>query len=289
MRKHFFIFSTVLILFPSGAQAFNAMTGGTYNIPTSIMSGGVGAMGATGSYQVNFTLGQPAPIEPSGSVTDDFNLYNNYPGFWNTVDMECNPIPTLWVVPKISWFPANDTNNVVFFDYSSSSCHEKQDCVNQEVNCEYEFDFGDNGLGSIVGGNGTNIIVYEYVEAGDYTTSLTMTELDSNTVAVANVSVTAKIVETPLPALDVVSDIDNANVTLSITDPDLTDSDVDSVTVFWADRYRSEYTWPLTTNIEHTYTRTGTDYHIRVKMVNTAGEEFNYTFINNEALIVSIP
>ena len=53
------------------------------------------------------------------------------------------------------------------------------------------------------------------------------------------------------------------------------------------DRYRDEYSLPATIN--HTYTRTGIDYHIRVKIVNTIGEEFNYTFTYDENLAVSIP
>lgn len=160
-------------------------------------------------------------------------------------------------------------------------------CVKEDRVCTDEWDFG--GVGGIVGGNGYDIIVYRYDEAGDYTASLTMTEQDSGTVATKSLMLTAEIVETPLPALNFVSSVASATVTLSITDPNSTDTDVESVIVFWGDRYRSEYIGPLPTNIEHTYTRTGSDYHIRVKAILTDGGEFNYNFMADGDLTVSIP
>ena len=95
--------------------------------------------------------------------------------------------------------------------------------------------------------------------------------------------------KTPLPSIDFITLVDDNTVTLLVTDLDPTDADVESVIVFWGDRYRSEYIGILPIDFEHTYTHTGTDYHIRVKTVTTNGEKFNYTFRNDEDLTVSIP
>lgn len=97
------------------------------------------------------------------------------------------------------------------------------------------------------------------------------------------------IEKTPLPAIDFATAVDGAIVSLSVMDLDPTDSDIESVIVYWGDRYRSEYNGILPVNFEHTYTRTGHNYHIRVRTVTTSGEKFNYIFRNDDNLLVSIP
>ena len=205
----------------------------------------------------------------------------------NDPEDPCLDIDYLVINPHFSTLTSSDTDRVVFFNSNQATCFEMVSCIKQDRVCTDEWDFGGNG--DIVGGNGNDIVVYRYDAGGDYTASLTLTESVSGTPATWSLSVTAEIVETPLPALNFVSGVDVATVTLSITDPVSSDAAVESLTVFWGDRYRSEYIWPPSTNIEHTYTRTGTDYHIRVKTMNVGGEEFNYTFINDEDLTVSIP
>lgn len=92
-----------------------------------------------------------------------------------------------------------------------------------------------------------------------------------------------------LPAISFSTEVNSATVSLNISDLDPTDTDVDTVIVFWGDRNRTEYSGSLPATIEHTYTRTGTNYHIRVKTVNTGREEFNYTFMNDEYLTITTP
>ena len=178
------------------------------------------------------------------------------------------------IIPMVGGLSSTDTDKVVFF-----TCHNNENGTLLNKTCGGEWEYG--GLGQIVGGNGNNIIVYRYDTAGDYTAHLTTAE------AVSSIGVTAHIVETPLPLIDFATTVDTATVSLSVTDLDPNDSEVENVIVFWGDRYRDEYSLPATIN--HTYTRTGTSYHIRVKAVNIQGEEFNYTFISDEDLTVSIP
>ncbi|MFH2142753.1 MAG: hypothetical protein ABIJ97_10040 [Bacteroidota bacterium] len=85
MKKLLSFFSVVFILIPSFVQAFNAMSGGTYSIPASVVSGGGVAMEG-GSYQLINTLGQSTPLELSGAASDENELYANAPGFWNVVN-----------------------------------------------------------------------------------------------------------------------------------------------------------------------------------------------------------
>ena len=241
------------------------------NDPTAGVTGAGILLGHVSFQKNNFTV-------PAISLT--YGRDGTYKNFVTTdsliLDDQSNGVLFDPVIPMVRGIHSAEINRVMFF-----ACYNNDNGILENRDCGGEWDFG--GTGQIVGGNGNNIIVYQYDSAGDYTANLTMGE------SVINMEITAAIVETPLPVLNFVSDVDNATVTLSITDPDYTDTDVESVTVFWGDRYRSEYIGTLPTTIEHTYTRTGTDYYIRVKTVNTGGEMFNYTITSNKDLIVSIP
>lgn len=210
-------------------------------------------------------LGESDPLNPN----DPYQLINYYV-----------------VNPQLSALPSS-ADRVVFFDTSPSVCYEMVNCVKEDRICSDTWDFG--GDGGIVGGNGDDIVAYQYNTSGDYTVSLTMTEQDSDTTATNNFTVTAEIVQTPLPSIDFATTVNTAAVSLSITDLDPNDSDVASVIVFWGDRYRTEETVSLPATIDHTYTRTGSEYHIRVKAIFADGGVFNYTFMADENLTVSIP
>ena len=232
------------------------------------------------------------PLEDDSQGDPDNDLLYNFEEFQRGSDPHdvlspCSATDFLVLRPSFTATSSLDTDRVVFFNSSQAVYLEVVSCVPEEKDCRDEWDFG--GVGDIVGGNGDDIIVYRYDASGDYIISLTMTEGNSGTSVSANAEVTAKIVETPLPAIDFATTVYNATVSLTITDLDLTDSDVASVIVFWGDRYRTQDTVSLPATINHTYTRTGSEYHIRVKAILTDGESFNYTFIADEGLTVSIP
>ena len=283
MKKNISLITLLVIFITLPCQAQTESH--SYRITSAVISGG-GSKSESMSYKSHSTIGQPSPLPNQGEVAES-SSYRLQPGFWSALESECDPTPTLWIIPRLIFYSSSDTDNIVFFDSSGSSCYERQNCVNQELTCNYEISYGDSGFGRIVGGNGANIVVYQYDAAGDYTASLTMTEQDSSTTVSDNLTVNAEIVETPLPAIDFISDVANANVSIIITDLDPSDTAIESVIVYWGDRYRVEYSLPAAIN--HTYTRTGTDYHIRVQIVNTEGEAFNYTFMADEDLRVSIP
>ncbi|MCK5606309.1 hypothetical protein KAR91_30695, partial [Candidatus Pacearchaeota archaeon] len=245
--------------------------------------------GMPDGWEVDYDLN---PIVDDSSDDPDNDGLNNRDEFQRGSDPHdpddpCLYIDYLVINPHFSALTSFDTDRVVFFNSSQSTCFEMVSCIKQDRVCTDEWNFGEEGC--VVGGNGDDIVVYRYDIEGDYIASLTMTEQSSGATATENLTVTAEIVETPLPAIDFFSSIDNATVTLSVTDLDSSDAAIESVIVFWGDRYRTEYIWPLSGDIEHTYTRTGSEYHIRVKVILTDGGEFNYTFMADEDLTVSIP
>lgn len=181
---------------------------------------------------------------------------------------------------------SSDMDKVVFFDSSHSSCYEMVACVKEDRLCSKIWDFG--GAGNIIGGNGADIVVFQYDEPGDYTTSLTMTEQDSGTTATENLTVTAETVQTPLPSIDFSTTVIADTVSLVVTDLDPTDAHITSLIVFWGDRNRDDYTGSLPATINHHYNRAGTDYRIRVKAFTDSGE-FNYSYMDDENLTVNIP
>jgi hypothetical protein len=60
------------------------MQSDNYRIPTAVFSGG-GATVSSTSYKTNSTLGQPSPLMDTNNPPYS-DSYNNYPGFWYTVD-----------------------------------------------------------------------------------------------------------------------------------------------------------------------------------------------------------
>ncbi|MBC8318941.1 MAG: hypothetical protein H8E41_13655 [Desulfobulbaceae bacterium] len=189
--------------------------------------------------------------------------------------------------PMLSVTSSSDTNRVVFFDDSQTACYGMVSCEKQNRDCITTWNFG--GDGNIVGGNGDDIIVFEYDAYGDYDFIYSVGIEGSGTSTAMGSMITAEEVETPLPDLNIGSSIDNSTVSLSITDPEPSDAAIETIIVFWGDRYRTEHPWPPSAPIKHTYTRTGSDYHIRLKTLNEGAKQFNYTFMYDEDLKISIP
>jgi hypothetical protein len=74
---------TVLVSWVWFAHA--GMQSTNYAIPTSVMSGGGGAMSAT-SFNANATVGQPSPLMDPALPPTSLN-YDLYPGYWYTVEL----------------------------------------------------------------------------------------------------------------------------------------------------------------------------------------------------------
>lgn len=254
---------------------YTAATGPITEIPNSVWFGGDQGIGwILGEVTMPLHLeltghGEAYQVQVSGAQT---NMRGGYEasGFLDADEKISAPVIPIMLRGEHS----TDMDRVMFF-----SCYNNINGTLENRDCEGDWNFG--GLGQVVGGNGNNIIVYQYDSAGDYTATLTTAD------SVTSLDITAAIVETPLPIIDFDTSIATATVSLAITDLDPSDTAIESVIVYWGDRYRVEYNLPAAIN--HTYTRTGTDYHIRVKAVNTIGEEFNYTFRYDEDLSVSIP
>lgn len=165
----------------------------------------------------------------------------------------------------------------------------------------YDWDFG--GAGAVVGGNGTDTIVYQYDAVGDYIVGLAMTESISGMTATDTITVTAEVVEITKPDADFaisVGAVDDPDTpadetkTVTLTSP-LLPADIDRAYVYWGDRARDVITNPeidLAGGLTYTYSRGGRSYNIRVMIVmtiNSARYRFDYTYSDDGDLTVTIP
>ena len=181
-----------------------------------------------------------------------------------------------------SALPSPDTDRVIFFDASESSCYEMVNCTMEDRECVLEWDFG--GSGSIVGGDGNNIVVFQYNEGGEYTVTLTMTELNSNMTSTDNIAITALAVEASSSSNYFSTEVTGNTVTLTVSVPE----NVVNMQIFWGDRKRSKYDSPIPKTVEHTYKRLG-EYSLHISTVDEAGSKINYTFVDDEDLAISVP
>lgn len=189
----------------------------------------------------------------------------------------------LKVIPHVSGLTSMDTDLVVTLDGSRSACYELVNGVAESRTCSYEWDFG--GSGTIIGGNGADVIVYRYDAAGDYTTSLTMTESTTGKVVKNSIIVTAEIVEPPALTTDFSTLVDGGTVTLTANLP--TDVNIVRIHVYWGDRQHTLFTDPANDLMQHKYIRTDMEYLIRVKTIDSNYNQLNYTSENDPDLVVS--
>ncbi|MBU0966099.1 MAG: hypothetical protein KKA54_06930 [Proteobacteria bacterium] len=198
------------------------------------------------------------------------------------------------VLPALSSLTSLEDDLVVTFDGSRSSCYDlAYDALGiaypVDLLCEYSWDFGDNGAGMELGGNGEDIVVYEYSASGTYTATLTMSEPNSGVTVSKTVTATAALVEPQGAAADFASAVNDKTVT--ITAPTL-DASVVRAYIYWGDRKRTVSINPqvdLTTGISYTYARGGRDYNIRVQTIDAAHNMSDYTFTEDGDLTVTIP
>lgn len=267
-----------VILQNNGGDDLTLDTDGNFTFATTVVGGG--------AYAVT-VLTQPTTPDQTCNVSNGGGTISG--ADVSNVSVSCNdPCSSVdyhVVNPQFSALPSSDTDRVVFFDSSQSLCYEMVSCVKESRTCIDEWNFG--GSGSIIARNNEHdIFMFRYVEAGDYTANLTMTEQISGTTATANLTATAEIVQTPLPFIDFETSVDPTTPTVSLTIPD---ADIDTVIVFWGDRERTEYNGSFPATIEKTYSRIDADYKIRIMTVTGTGEVFKYTYTYDEDLTISIP
>jgi predicted nucleic acid-binding Zn ribbon protein len=195
---------------------------------------------------------------------------------------ECAEPDRLVIIPDMAIRHSKDTDRVLFFDTRESFCYEIVSCVKRERECSYKWDFG--GPGDVVGGNGKDVVVYRYDNVGEYEASVSMTETESGKEATDYIQVVAEAVQPVLPPLEFITTVDESTAIISAD----VSEDIAQLVVFWGDRARSEYSFPFNELIEHTYTRSG-KYRLRVQVVDSEGNIFNYTSRNNSNLLVEIP
>jgi len=231
---------------------------------------------ADGPQLLSFTF---TPAEGGGSCSA--NTCHAYWGYSNPASW--TRISEITVTPQLSALSSLDTDRVVTLDASRSACFETVDGVAAERSCSYTWDFG--GSGSVFGGNGQDIVIYRYDNAGTYTAELTMTEASSGKTATAAVSVTASLVETAAPAIDFTASITATTVTLQAAFP----AGVQRVYVYWGDRLRSVYSNPASDAMSHTYAAGHRTYNIRVQTIDAAHHRQDYTFSEDADLRVTLP
>lgn len=191
------------------------------------------------------------------------------------------------IIPSFEGLYSQDTDRVISFNATRSACYENVNGTNEARTCSYEWDFG--GTGGIIGGNGSNIMVYLYDAVGDYDVSLTMTESTTGKKETDMLTVEAREVEPPAPTGDFATVINGSTVTL--TAPTLPANLVRAY-IYWGDRQRTVSIHPqadLTAGINYTYARGGRSYIIRVQTIDTGHNLLQYTFSEDGDLTVTIP
>jgi len=200
---------------------------------------------------------------------------------------------------------------------TGAACWDDGDCYDPNIkqtitplSCTFSWDFGDGGAGSVIGGNGTDVIVYEYFSPGNFDVTLTMTDPVSTVAESSTITVTAAEVGPPGKSVTfstTVTDatcVDNAcvgggNNGLSCTGNadcpggevlltfDTAPSDLKRAYIYWGDRRRTILVDPVASDAAgHTYDRERT-YNIRVMTIDINHERLDYTSTDDPSLTVA--
>lgn len=221
---------------------------------------------------------------PNGGTCSS-NSCHAYWGFSDPIQWEVNS--EVKVVPHISALASQDTDLVMTFDASRSSCYEMIDGEALALTCDYSWDFG--GGGFEVGGNGSDIVVYHYNAPGNYNVTLTVREQVSGKTVAKTVPVIALEVEPPAPEADFSTFVNGSTVTLKA---ETLPADVIRAYIYWGDRKRTIATNPpvdLPSGINYTYLRGGRSYNIRVQTIDSKHNTLDYTFSEDADLEVTLP
>ncbi|MCB2181198.1 MAG: thrombospondin type 3 repeat-containing protein [Desulfobulbaceae bacterium] len=225
------------------------------------------------------------------SVDTDANSICGYASSFSPFAIgELSDYSGLHLIPYPSALSSPESDLTVTFEATRSSCYEEAFnamgiMYTVDLNCSFTWDFG--GSGTIMGGNGDDVVVYMYNTPGTYTATVSITEDSSGLTESSTVVASAIEVEPPPPSADFDVLVSGNEVTL--TSNTLT-PDIMRVYVFWGDRERDISKNPLTdfsTGLSHSYTRSK-DYNIRVKTIDSNWNELNYTFIEDNDLSIEI-
>ncbi|MCG2747916.1 MAG: hypothetical protein L6365_10340 [Desulfobulbaceae bacterium] len=190
------------------------------------------------------------------------------------------------VAPSLNAIPSADTDFVVYFDGSGSACFEN----GVEKTCDYSLDYG--GAGTVIGGNGIDVWVYEYNTPGAYDATLMVSFVDTTGALVKDsrtVSVEPLTVEKPKPAIDFMTSVNGREVTLTAT----TLADIRTASIYWGDRAISQSLDPendFATGMTHTYSRGGRSYNIRIEAVlNIDSNDTTVDYFHFVTLPITLP
>lgn len=173
----------------------------------------------------------------------------------------------------ITFKQSTDIDKVIFF-----KCNQNNNGTLESWDCGNNLTFG--GPGQIVGGNGSDVVVFQYDDVDNYEATLSWVDPKSAETLYYRGLVAPQIVRTPLPPADFVSTVNGPDVALDLS----ISAAIEELRVYWGDRNHSEYFAnfePLPASINHTYTRPGTSYKIRIKAIDWFGNSFNYNLMVN--------
>lgn len=189
----------------------------------------------------------------------------------------------LMVTPYVSALSSLTADRTITFDASRSSCYENVGGVLEELVCSYTWDFG--GSGNVVGGNGSDKVIYQYGAEGSYVASLTLRESVSGKTNTASVTVTAENVAPPASVVDFATTVTGKTVNLSTTLP----ADVVRLYVYWGDGKKTVYSNPVTDVMIHTFSLGNRTYNMSATSYDVAYHKVDYTVADDPDLAVFIP
>ncbi len=193
--------------------------------------------------------------------------------------------------------PSEDTDFVVTFNSSGSSCFENtfdpvlKDIITTIRVCDYSWDFG--GPGNIIGGNGYDITVFQYDSEGSYNATLTVTDQMDPSITDSDTQIVSAVQHVDLaPPINFVSVVNGNEVILFTPDLSIEYPEVVRAYIYWGDRARTVISYPfpdLVNGVPHVYERGGRSYNMRVTIIDSAHNMIDYTISDDPDLVVFIP
>ncbi|MFH1217274.1 MAG: hypothetical protein V1706_12300 [Pseudomonadota bacterium] len=220
---------------------------------------------------------------PNGGTCSS-NSCHAYWGYSDNVSWES--YIEIIIIPYLSGLSSRNSDRVVSLNASRSACYENVNGVKEVRTCDYEWGFG--GAGSIIGGNGNDIIEYKYNSTGPHNVSLTMTESHTGKKTTDSITVEAIGVEPPAPTGDFTT---TTNGTTAILRGLNLNPDLIRAYISWGDRKTTTVTDMATlgVGIAHTYSRGGRSYDIIVNVYDVNHAKTVYTLNEDGDLHLTFP